>query len=279
MDFQTHTREDGTRIYVKDKKNYVSITTLLSRYEDKTTLNSWKQRIGLEEANRISSEAASRGTITHGQIENFYGFNPENIAPYNPYANIAIEKFYSKVTAIDLESVVFYEHESGARVAGRYDQLLEIQENTFQYKESDTFVPGGLVIADLKTKDKQPRLDKIDYIFKHLLQISAYAKILEQTEGKAITGACIIYAIKLKTKECCRVFYLNKEKIDFYWLCVQNILLDFFKKQSLTHTWKEMIALANCTFDLKTDMFIDYLPREIVASNGTISDFGSLKDS
>lgn len=259
------TLEDGSRNYIcTENKEYISVTTLLSKYENRANLNAWMSRVGEEEATRIRDTTAARGTEAHLHIENFYGFDTSIIEEYNSHAKTAIEGFYSKVKPVSLEEVVFYEHSSGAKIAGRYDQLVTLPSNTFRYKDSEDYVRAGNIIVDLKTKDKQPRLDRVDYIFRNLLQIATYAYILNLSGEQEVTGACICYAVVLKTKSLCRLIYLNKDDVLFYWDCVKKLLLDYFKVKSSGLSWVDMITLASYDYDSDQDIFLDHLPREIV---------------
>ena len=57
------------RVYVDDEGNkYPSITTVLSIL-NKEAILAWRKRVGEEEANKISTRAAVRGTKVHDMIE------------------------------------------------------------------------------------------------------------------------------------------------------------------------------------------------------------------
>ena len=262
------THESGKRLYLDEKgREYTSVTTLLSNYEDKSFLDSWKERIGEEEANRIRDAAALRGTIAHSQIESYFEAQRSNtVAEFSgssPYATAAIDKFYSRVSPVREEDVVLWEPYPGCRLAGRFDQLIYLPENTFRYCDTDEEVAPGVVICDLKTKDKQPRLDKIDFVIKHLLQISTYAKMLSVTQGVDIVGGCVVFAVVLKTKTACRIIRIDKEDMEFYWGKVFDMLLDFNGIAPLTQTWSELIDEASCHYDFLTGQFSSHKPREI----------------
>ncbi|NBP00046.1 MAG: hypothetical protein EBU90_07920 [Proteobacteria bacterium] len=48
-----------------------SVTTILSSTKDMTALNEWRNRIGHEKAQQITTEAAGVGTAMHGNLERF----------------------------------------------------------------------------------------------------------------------------------------------------------------------------------------------------------------
>lgn len=74
---------DEFRYYVTPEgKRYPSITTCLGEYK-KETLEKWRKRVGEEEANRISTRAAGRGTQVHDTIERYIKNREPN--PPNPW--------------------------------------------------------------------------------------------------------------------------------------------------------------------------------------------------
>src|SRR6056300_758360 len=75
-EYKQYTRDDdhGPRTYaVKDKK-VPSVTTILSATqseEKKASLDAWRARVGYQEAQRITQQAATRGTEMHYVLENY----------------------------------------------------------------------------------------------------------------------------------------------------------------------------------------------------------------
>jgi len=66
------TAKSGQRQYTgKDNKPVPSVTTILSDTGDKTALIAWRKRVGEEEANRVSREAAGLGTKVHNALEKY----------------------------------------------------------------------------------------------------------------------------------------------------------------------------------------------------------------
>ena len=66
--------ENGMRKYLFDDEKLPSVTSILQATkseEDKAALENWKQRVGYKEANKIKTEASSRGTSMHSYIEDF----------------------------------------------------------------------------------------------------------------------------------------------------------------------------------------------------------------
>ena len=60
---------EGKRHYLDNNgKPVPSVTTVLSHLKDMTGLNKWKKRVGNQEAQRIVTESANIGTITHKHL-------------------------------------------------------------------------------------------------------------------------------------------------------------------------------------------------------------------
>jgi genome maintenance exonuclease 1 len=60
------------RVYLTpDGLKTPSVTTILSATKDQTHLNEWRNRIGHEKAQQITTEAAGIGTAMHGNLERF----------------------------------------------------------------------------------------------------------------------------------------------------------------------------------------------------------------
>ena len=77
FDYQPLSRvsEDGKRLYATpDGKRLPSVTTILDRTkpeEKKQALNEWRRRVGVENAQKITTEAANRGTRMHTYLEDY----------------------------------------------------------------------------------------------------------------------------------------------------------------------------------------------------------------
>ena len=65
------------RTYHTPDGSYPSITTILGKTSDQTWLQRWKERVGEEEAARVSKLATDRGTLVHELAERH--FNGEDV--------------------------------------------------------------------------------------------------------------------------------------------------------------------------------------------------------
>jgi genome maintenance exonuclease 1 len=104
------------RVYqTPDGEMLPSVTTILSATKDMTHLNEWKKRVGAENAQRITTEAAGIGTAMHGNLERFIagiermpGNNLVHVQA-NKMADVIIENGLSKVNEVwAMEQSLYY---------------------------------------------------------------------------------------------------------------------------------------------------------------------------
>ena len=165
------------RVYVDDEGNkYPSITTVLSIL-NKEAIIAWRKRVGEEEANKISTRAATRGTKVHDMIER-YVLNedpgePDLISTSNfKEVKPIIDQNLSKVYAT--EKRMFSKH---LGVAGTVDCV-----GVWDGKDS---------IIDWKTSAKWK---KKEWISNYFMQASAYAIMWEERTGRPITQLVVCIA-------------------------------------------------------------------------------------
>ena len=93
-DYQKYTRDNdlGSRHYNVGDKKIPSVTTILSATqseEKKAGLDAWRERVGYQEAARITSQAALRGTEMHYVLENYIdGRGYLNLSPEGAHGTI-----------------------------------------------------------------------------------------------------------------------------------------------------------------------------------------------
>ena len=173
---------NGKRHYWTGKAYYPSVTALLSAtrpVRDNASMKRWRERVGNEEANRISKEATDRGTKIHVLAEKFLlaldpvdasGLEPhevgfwESIKPaLQPIHHIWTEKF-------------LYHH--GLKYAGTADCY--------------GMVNGKRTIIDFKTASK-PKKD--EWIKDYQLQIAAYGAAVWERTTQPVEHGLIIVAL------------------------------------------------------------------------------------
>lgn len=168
---------DGTRFYQTPAGNrYPSVTTVLSAGEDKTFLKAWRERVGEEEANRVSKRATERGTRLHSFCEEYIKGNtvkpgPFDLETWNTFKPVL--NGISKVTA--LETPLFSDK---LRVAGTVD-CIGIYDD----------VPS---IIDFKTSKRTKSKEDIPTYF---MQTAAYACAWLELTGEKIAQGVILMSV------------------------------------------------------------------------------------
>lgn len=174
QDLDANTSEHG-RVYTSpDGTRYPSITTVLSILSEES-IAKWRARVGDEEANKISTKAAGRGTLVHSIIEGY--LKNENIEDYLPHIRQSLEnlrpildKRIGKIFGLE---VPLYSNHLG--LAGRCDCIAEFD--------------GVPSIVDFKTSRK-PK--KKEWITNYFAQMAGYAVMWEERTGRPITNTVVI---------------------------------------------------------------------------------------
>ena len=204
--------EDGYRKYLLGDNKLPSVTTILSATkseEEKAALANWKERVGIKEANRIKTEASSRGTSMHSYIEDYLRgrINESFFESNEQYKNMAkeiIEKgVNNKLDEIyGMEETVYYPEQ----YAGTAD-LIGIYQ-------------GKDVIIDFKQSNK-PK--KTDYIQDYFLQLGAYTLAHDVVHGTKMKAGIIL----LCTKDILfQEFKIEGAELEMY----QNLFMGRVKK-------------------------------------------------
>ena len=119
-DLDAETTDSGRTYSTPDGKSYPSVTTVLSILNEHI-IQAWRDRVGEEEANRISGKASNRGTRVHSIVEKY--LNNEDTTKFLPHIRQSLENLKpvldENITTIyGLEVPLFSEH---LGVAGRCD--------------------------------------------------------------------------------------------------------------------------------------------------------------
>lgn len=151
-------------------EKFPSVTTVLG-VQDKSGLEAWKKRVGEEEAKKISTQAANRGSDVHLVAENYInnlvdygkGRMPINVMTFNTLKPILDER----VDNIYFQEAPLYSRK--IKTAGRVDLIAEFD--------------GKLSIIDFKTSRK-PK--KQEWITSYFMQESFYAAAFYELTGVPI---------------------------------------------------------------------------------------------
>lgn len=170
------TADNGSRVYeTPSGKAYPSVTTVTGLLK-KQAIMEWRKKVGEEEANKISSKAASRGTRIHGLCEQ-YLLNKEvvpNMFDMDMWQNMkpylhSINNIYA------LEQPLFSDH---LEVAGTVDCIAEYN--------------GKMSVIDFKTSR---RLKHRDDIHDYFMQCSAYAVAFEEMTKIPVPQLVVLIAV------------------------------------------------------------------------------------
>jgi genome maintenance exonuclease 1 len=189
FDYQPMSRvtEDGQRLYATpDGKRLPSVTTVLDRTkpeEKKAALNEWRRRVGVENAQKITTEAANRGTRMHTYLEDYIkqgqlrdrGSNPFGWASH-AMAQTVIEDGLRNVNEIWGVEIPLY---FPSLYAGTTDGCgLHLNEES---------------ILDYKQTNKPKREEWIEDYY---LQLTAYALAHNEVYGTNIRKGVVLMCVK-----------------------------------------------------------------------------------
>jgi len=173
---------DGRRYYTaegqEEEFRFPSVTTvtgLLNREHIKL----WRERVGEEEANKITKQATTRGTKFHEYIEDYLRKEKE----YIEFDNVlqegmfkAVQPVLDEIIPIALEAPLY---SNDLQMAGRVD-CVGLFDNE-------------LNIIDFKSSSKM----KEDYMAKQwFIQMTAYAVMVEELTGKPVPSITAIVGIE-----------------------------------------------------------------------------------
>lgn len=178
-DLERVSKDDGRWYVLPNGKHVRSVTTILDKL-NKKDLDRWRERVGIEEATQVSTQAKTRGTAVHELCEK-YLLNEENIQkgamPFNYMTFLNIKKILDKnVKKIyGIEYRLFSEE---LNCAGTTDLIC-------CWNNSNT-------VVDFKTSKYQKKEENIRGYF---LQSSCYALMAEALYGIKIPNITIIIAV------------------------------------------------------------------------------------
>ncbi len=173
-DLDAETTDSGRTYSTPDGKSYPSVTTVLSILNEHI-IQAWRDRVGEEEANRISGKASNRGTRVHSIVEKY--LNNEDTTKALPHIRQSLENLKPVLddhigTIFGLEVPLYSNH---LGVAGRCDCIA-------QYN-------GVPSIIDFKTSRYKKKKEKIRNYF---AQGAAYSIMWEDRTGMVVPNIVII---------------------------------------------------------------------------------------
>lgn len=206
-DFRDLTAEttEGGRTYAVDGERYPSVTTVIGHSKKKSIME-WRQRVGEEEANKISKRASTRGNKTHKLAELY--LSNQDISRYKDDV-MSMGLFHLIKPHIDnIDNIHALEaplYSKMLRIAGRVDCIAEHN--------------GELAIIDFKTSTK---LKKEEWIQDYFAQEAAYAIMFQELTGLKVKKLVTIIACETGEAQVFQIYdkfkYTRKlkEYIDVY---------------------------------------------------------------
>jgi genome maintenance exonuclease 1 len=162
-----------------DGASYPSVTTVMS-YLSKDSIKAWRERVGEEEANKISNQASTRGTKIHDLCEQILLNNDVTLDKLSLLDKQMFNEFRPFLDRIDnihaLETALYSHH---LRLAGRVDCIAEYE--------------GTLSVIDFKTSRK-PK--KKEWISNYFMQCTAYAIMFEEITKIPIPQIVLMIAVE-----------------------------------------------------------------------------------
>lgn len=169
----------GERFYITpDGSKLPSVTTVLSHFKKKSLIE-WRNRVGHEEANKISTRASIRGTKFHNMMESYLRNEENFLDGVMPDMRQSFNDMKDTLDLIDniryIESPLYSEK---LGVAGRTDCIAEFA--------------GVPSIIDFKTSTKEKKIEWIENYFE---QGTAYALMYEELVKEPVDQIVILISV------------------------------------------------------------------------------------
>jgi hypothetical protein len=170
------------RTYHTPDGSYPSLTTILGKTANNPWLEQWKQRVGEEEAARVSKEATDRGTLIHSFAERH--FNGESI-----WEELRTHPLDVRQMSRDLISAV------EPNVSEIWGQEQILWSNKYRYAGRTDMVgvwKGVPSIIDFKTAKKVKAVNQIRDYF---IQCCGYAVAHNAMYGTGINNIVVVITV------------------------------------------------------------------------------------
>jgi genome maintenance exonuclease 1 len=174
---------EGKRHYaLPDGSRVPSVTTILDRTkpaEARQKLQEWRNRVGVEKAQQITTEAANRGTRMHTYLERYIKNDDIGNFPTNPFA----QPSWFMAAQVILEGLGNVDEYWGCEVPLYYSGLYAGTTDCIGLWK------GQPAIMDFKQTNRPKKREWIDDYF---LQLAAYAEAHNDTHGTNINTGVIL---------------------------------------------------------------------------------------
>ena len=131
---------EGKRVYAVGENFYPSISTICS-YRKRKSIAEWRNRVGNEEANKISTRAATVGTSLHSIVEDYLNNNLDLERYKDKYLALLLFKqaksMFGRINNIHFQEAPLFSHEFG--IAGRVDCIAEFDGKLSSHRFQNFF--------------------------------------------------------------------------------------------------------------------------------------------
>jgi hypothetical protein len=173
------TTTSGRKYFTPEGNAYPSITTILGILKG-DSIEKWRARVGAEEANRISTQAANRGTAVHKLCEDYLN-NEEDWKGKHVPSNLFTFNTLKPVLDEHVNNVYFQEeflYSDKLKAGGQVDCIAEWD--------------GELSVIDFKTSRK-PKQE--EWILGYFIQAAFYAAAFYEQTGVPIKQGVVLIAV------------------------------------------------------------------------------------
>ena len=200
----------GKRFYVTPNgKKYPSVTTV-SGFASVKSIMEWRKRVGAEKANKISTQAAVRGTAVHKLCEDYIN-NVEDYTKKHMPVNIQAFNSIKPILDNNIDNVVMQEcplFSDYLEVGGRVDCIAEWN--------------GTLSVIDFKTSRK---IKKKEWVKGYMMQESAYCVMFEERTKIPIKQIVTVITVD---NEDPQVFIENRDNFIWDFINLRKQFRDYY---------------------------------------------------
>ena len=167
--------QNGIRLYNLPNGNWVPSISSVTSFYNRQIFVKWRERVGLEEANRITKRATARGTDFHQVCQDYLENKELNWDDYQPLTKFMFYHLKPELDKINnihaIERTLYSEY---LGLAGRVDCIAEYE--------------GELAVIDFKTSEKIKPEEWIEnYFVQEMFYAAAYYELTEIPIKKLIT--------------------------------------------------------------------------------------------
>lgn len=179
---------NGKRYYISPAgKRLPSVTTFLSHFKG-DAIQKWRQKVGEEEANKISARASRRGTKFHSLMESYLGnqegfLTHKDVMPDMQHSFRMMQPLVDRIDNIHYIETMLYSEALG--LAGQVDCIAEFD--------------GVPSIIDFKTSLK---LKKEEWILNYFEQCTCYSLMYEEMTGISCKQIVVLIAVDGEQPQC-----------------------------------------------------------------------------